>query len=99
MTSKPSEQLSEAEIENRLDLFKASAAYRDLRESGLKILGGRTKPFTVTQWTDGAMSGAWSNPLYMKWRERMRIEAERAGLAEWVVELVCMVRNSTWVTS
>ena len=98
MTERSVNTLSAEEAHGRLELFKGSRECRLLSYWGLKILG-RRKRLAASDWHDVFMSEAWNNPRYMMWRERMRTEALRAGLPEWIVEPRASSRTSISVRS
>ena len=86
----PQERWAE-HIRERVIAFRNSKEFRRLRRSGLSVIG-RTRLLGVPQYWQG-WSQWLSIPEYMNWREKCRKAGEIFGLAQWTVELMCLLRH------
>lgn len=78
-------------IRERVIAFRSSREFRRLRRRGLSIIG-RTRLLDVAQYWQG-WSQWLSIPEYMSWREECRAAGNDFGLAQWTVEMMCLLRN------
>ncbi len=91
MGKKTPQERWEEYIRERVTAFRSSGELRRLRRRGLSIIG-RTRLLDVPQYWQG-WSQWLSIPKYMNWREECRAAGKIFGLAQWTVEMMCLIRN------
>jgi len=78
-------------VEERVIAFRNSNEFRRLRRRGLSVIG-RTRLLNVLEYWQG-----WSQWMslseFVKWREKTQAVGEIFGLAQWTVELLCLLKN------
>lgn len=78
-------------IRERVIAFRNSRELKRLRRRGLSVIG-RTRLLSVLEYWQG-WSQWLSIPEYMNWREECQAAGNIFGLAQWTVEMMCLLRN------
>ena len=81
------------DVEERLLAFKQSRDLMRLRSKGLKIFG-RTRMLNSEEWWEAARGqGPMNSDKYREFQQECQQVAARFGLAQWTVEMACLLRS------
>ncbi|NQT73989.1 MAG: hypothetical protein HQ553_14680 [Chloroflexi bacterium] len=91
MTKLSPEERWKKEVMERYKAFMLSEDLERLRSEGLAILG-RTQPISSEEWGQISREGM-AIASYRDWYEECRLVGERFGLAQWTVQLACLLEG------